>query len=100
MLAEMAPADDAAERPVRLRSEELEWREIEGEVVALDLRNTTYFGLNRTGAVLWDALQQGATRSELVSRVAERFAIDEATAGPDVDAFLADLENRGLLEGA
>jgi len=81
-----------------LRSESLEWREVEGEVVALDLRTQMYLAVNRTGAVIWPALDSGADRSELVERVVQRFDVSPEQAAADVDAFLADLESRDLLE--
>lgn len=74
------------------------WREVEGEIVALDLRTSSYFGVNKTGTVLWPTLQEGATRAELVARLTASFGIDEATAAADLDAFLVSLRERGLLE--
>jgi hypothetical protein len=83
----------------RLRGDQLEWREIEGEIVALDARSSEYLAVNRTGTVLWPSLVAGATRDELVARLAGAFEVGEETAGRDVDAFLAVLAERGLLEG-
>jgi Coenzyme PQQ synthesis protein D (PqqD) len=85
---------------VRLRLESLEWCEVEGEVVALDLRTQMYLAVNRTGAVIWPALDAGAERAELVERLVQRFEVSPERAAADVDAFLADLESRDLLEPA
>jgi hypothetical protein len=82
----------------QLRGEQLEWREIEGEIVALDGRAAEYLAVNRTGAVLWPCLLAGSTREELVARLTESFDVDEASAERDVDAFLETLRERGLLE--
>ena len=84
---------------IRLRGEKLEWREIEGEIVALDGRASEYIAVNRTGAALWPDLLAGATREDLVARLVESFDVEEATAGRDVDAFLDVLRERDLLEG-
>ena len=73
---------------LRLRSHGLEWREIEGEVVALDVPTSRYLRLNRTGALLWSSLAAGATREELLERLMERFDLDETKAAADLDAFL------------
>ena len=81
----------------RLRGEDLEWREVEGEIVGLDLRGSTYFALNGTASALWPSLSEGATRDELVSRLRSAFDLDQAAAGRDVDAFLESLRERGLL---
>ena len=84
--------------PLRLRVEEVEWREVEGEVVALDLRQNAYVGVNRTGAVLWNALASGATPEQLVALLVERFDVDRGRAGADADEFLQQLADRDLLE--
>jgi hypothetical protein len=82
---------------LRLRDAALDWREIEGELVALDLSESRYLAINRTGKVLWSALAEGATRDELVERLEETFGIERTRAEQDVDAFTAELESRGLL---
>lgn len=82
---------------LRLRDVDLDWREVEGELVALDLRESRYLAVNRTGQVLWAALAEGATRAQLVERLIEEFGIDHARAAADVDAFTAELESRDLL---
>ena len=83
---------------LRLRPTELEWRDIEGEVVALDVRKSVYIAVNRTGALLWPALAEGTTKDALISLLSERFDLDRAAATSDVDAFLANLREQDLLE--
>lgn len=84
---------------LRLREEGLRWREIDGEIVALDVTTSTYLAANRSGALLWSVLATGATQQDLVARLAETFEITTEAASRDVDNFLSDLEARGLLEG-
>lgn len=74
------------------------WRQLDDEVIALDMEDSVYLRLNQTGTVLWYQLQQPATRQDLVETLVERYEIDEAQAGADVDAFLDSLERSGLLE--
>jgi len=83
---------------LRLR-EEVEWRLVEGEVLALDMASQTYLSANRTGAVVWSALADGATREELVARLVAVFDVSENAASADVDAFLGALRARGMLAG-
>ncbi len=82
---------------LRLRGEDLEWREVQGEIVAIDMRGSEYFTLNRTAAELWPALSEGATREQLVERLRSAFDVDQGAAGRDVDAFLESLRERELL---
>ena len=83
---------------IRLRADALEWRSVEGEVVALDVRSSQYLAVNRTGAVLWPLLADGTDRDALVAAVVAEFEVDAATAERDVDAFVASLSEQDLLE--
>jgi hypothetical protein len=94
----LAKRSDALASAFRIRHGVLEWREVEGEVVALDLRRKTYLAINRTGAVLWPALMTGATREELLARLTADFSVSLDEAASDLDAFLAELARQDLLE--
>ncbi len=41
---------------LRLRTDDLEWREIDSDIVVLDGRDATYLTLNGSGALLWRML--------------------------------------------
>lgn len=82
----------------QLRSERLDWREVDGEIIALDLKSAQYLAINRSAAELWPLLVEGATRAELVGRLREAFGADVVEAERDLDAFLAALEAQELLE--
>ena len=82
---------------LKLRAEDLEFREIDGEVVALDLRTSSYIGVNQTGGALWPLLQQGTDEPALVRHLVERFGVAESVAQDDVRRFIDDLQARGLL---
>jgi hypothetical protein len=86
------------DRIVKLRPDDLEWREVEGEVVALDLRSSRYLAVNHSGTVLWPALHAGATREALTARLRDTCGLDAAAAARDVDSFLDMLASEGLLE--
>jgi hypothetical protein len=82
---------------LKLREEDLTWREIDGEIVAIDVAKSAYLSSNPAGSLLWTMLASGATREELATRLVETFGIDRERAETDVDAFLASLDERGLL---
>jgi hypothetical protein len=81
----------------RLRTEALEWREIEGEIVAADTRAGVYLAGNRTAAVLWPLLAAGTDRAALVEHLVQVFHVDELAAAQDVDRFVATLDEQDLL---
>lgn len=83
---------------LRLRPDAVEWKEIDGEIVALEADTSTYLAANPSGAVLWQALAVGATRDQLANALASRYGISTETAAGDVDAFVSQLSARGLLE--
>ena len=83
---------------LKLRDDGLEWREVEGEVIVLDLQGSVYMSLNGSGAVCWCALAGGTTREEVVGLLTERFEVSRKRAEDDVEGFLTELRSRGLLE--
>lgn len=85
---------------LRLRQDAVEWKEIEGEIVALEAETSTYLSANSSGALIWRSLVRGATREQLAEQLVQRYGITPEVAGADVDAFIADLSARGLLEGS
>ncbi len=92
-----ASASSPAEPVLRLRETDLHWRDVEGEVIALDMTRSEYVGLNRSGAPLWRALSAGATRTELVGLLRAEFGLDVPTAERDIDTFIDQLRTQQLL---
>jgi Coenzyme PQQ synthesis protein D (PqqD) len=88
--------DDMTE--LKLRDAGVAWKEVDGEVVALDEREAVYLAANPAGAVLWRALASGATHDALVDGLVSTFGIATDRASADVDAFITDLRERGLLD--
>jgi Coenzyme PQQ synthesis protein D (PqqD) len=84
---------------LRLHTEGLDWREVDGRIVALLPGDGGEIVLNRTGAVLWRLLADGAEADRLRDRLVENFGIDPAAADRDVAAFVTELRRRHLLEG-
>jgi len=83
---------------LRLRSEALEWRQVDGEVIAVDLRRSVYLSANDSGALLWRALAEGTTRDQLVQALRDAFELEAEQADADVDAFLVELAEHDLLD--
>jgi hypothetical protein len=82
---------------VRLDGAAVEWREVDGEVLVLDLRNSSYLAINRSGTLLWPLLLAGATRAALAAALCEAHDPPPADAASDVEDFLRWLDERGLL---
>ena len=89
--------EDPGMNSLRLRPEKLQWLATGGEIVVLDESELEYLSTNPSGALLWEQLALGTTRDQLAERLVDRFGIEHEVAKRDVDAFLADLDARGLL---
>jgi hypothetical protein len=85
------------EATLRLRDEGLNWREIDGEVVVLDVERSHYLNLNPTGCVLWLMLAEGANERQLVNKLIAEFDVTEPTARADVEAFVTSCRENDLL---
>jgi hypothetical protein len=75
------------------------WRELDGEIVALDTKESIYFAIGGFGTTLWPLLVSGATKQDLVMEVTSTF--DDAPpeqAATDVDEFISSLFELGLIE--
>lgn len=79
------------------RSPATVWREIDGRVVVIHLDDGRVRTLNPTGAVLWQTLD-GCSLAELHGQLVAEFPDEpsERLTG-DVEAFVAELLERGLI---
>jgi hypothetical protein len=83
---------------MRLRVDDITWREIDGDLVILDLRSSTYLTANASASVLMRQLTEDQTLPELVKALVDEFEIPEQRARQDAQAFVDELSERGLLE--
>jgi hypothetical protein len=54
--------------------------------------------LNSTGRCMWELLAQERSVDELAATIAERFDVDELRAHADVQSFVVEMAQMGLLE--
>ena len=54
--------------------------------------------LNETGVMLWQMLEKGAEKADLVTAVTAEYDVSEEEASVDIDAYLAKLVQAGCLE--
>jgi hypothetical protein len=95
-------ADD--QRPISghqqyvLRTAAVSWRDVDGEVVALDIASGAYFSMNGAGRLLWMALVESASVDDLTRALRDSYAIPKERAESDAVAFVEDLIDRQLVE--
>ena len=72
-------------------------RMLDGEAVILDLNSGEYFGLNETGARIWELLELHDT-SEIAATLAREFTVTPAEASAAVDTLIHQLLDKRLVE--
>ena len=87
-------------KELRLLGSRVDWREVDGELIALARTESVYLAGNASAAILWRALADGTTETDLEALLVSTYGISADAARADVAAFLADLGARGLLEAA
>jgi hypothetical protein len=95
--ATMAVEVTVSGRVYRLRDEALMSVEAGDELVALDMRTSMYFGANASGRLLWRRLSTDASAAELAGLLSATYGLDAGTATRDVEVFLEELRDAGLL---
>ncbi len=85
------------EEEIRLDSEAVEARLVDGELVIYDLRERRYLGGNRAAAVLWEQLVEGTSLERLAKALADTYGIDAERADADAASFVETLRAAGLL---
>jgi hypothetical protein len=72
--------------------------DLAGEAAILDLHSGVYYGLNRTGAFIWDRIKTPITVRAVRDAMASEFDVDEARCERDLLSVLSDMVQRGLVE--
>jgi hypothetical protein len=72
-------------------------RSIAGEAVILSLDTKVLRGLNSVGSRVWDLIDGQRSIDDIVDAVVAEFEVDRPRAARDVEAFLRQLVDRGLV---
>ena len=71
-------------------------RRLGESAVLIRLTTNRIYELNATGARVWELVQQGLSRDDMVGRLAGEFEISSLAIAPDVDELLQMLHVEGL----
>ncbi|HMB51789.1 MAG TPA: PqqD family protein [Thermoanaerobaculia bacterium] len=82
---------------LRIRDDALH-RPVGDEVVVLDLDSREIHGLEGVGAFVWERLGDEPTMEELTAAVVERYRVDAERAAADLERFVGELVEAGLVE--
>lgn len=72
-------------------------RQIQEEMVILDLRSGCYFSLNAIGSEVWEQLMQQQPLDKIAAALAAKYGAESTSIQADVSALLGDLLEQKLI---
>jgi PqqD family protein of HPr-rel-A system len=70
---------------------------IDDETVLMHLETGEFFSLTDSAAAIWNALDKASSRAELMKLLTAEYDLPAAELEEDVDAFLTQLAEAGLI---
>lgn len=89
--------DFSLDRRVRV-SDDVVFRELEGEAVLLNLASGMYFGLDAIGTRVWQLLGEHQTLQAVFDHMLQEFEVDDPTLRSDLVALVDRLMEHGLVQ--
>ena len=87
----------ALEAKIR-RNDDIVFGDCEGELALLDIDSGDHFGLNETGARIWELLDTTQSAAELIAALVREFDAPAEALRAEVLAFLERLIESGIVE--
>ncbi len=78
-------------------SEDVVWREFDGEAVILDLASQHYFGLTGSGNYMWQLIAEHGSSDAIIERLLARYDVDPANLRVDFEKFVHELAAKGMV---
>jgi hypothetical protein len=96
-VADAARPSAISEATVLRNSEDVAWRDVEGDMVVLDLNSGAYLTFNGLGRRVWLAAVAEKEVGAIVDDVVQEYEVERDQARADVCAFLTSLLQQGAL---
>jgi len=78
-------------------SDDVVFRELDGEGVILNLASGVYFGLDQTGTRMWRLIEQHGHLAAVLAALRDEYDADPETLAQDLVRLAAELSDKGLL---
>ena len=79
-------------------SDNVVWRDLEGEIVILNLTSGVYFSVDGVGTRIWILMAEQVATEEIVRQLIAEFEVEEAQLRSDMESLVKDLAGQGLIE--
>jgi len=80
-------------------SDNVVFRELDGEAVILNLVSGIYFGLDRVGTRMWQLVEQHGQLDAVLQRLRDEYDAPAQTLEQDLVRLISQLVDKGLLVG-
>lgn len=74
--------------------------DMDGDTVMMSIERGEYFGLSGVGSRVWELLAEPVALPAIARAICAEYEVDEPTCKADMQAFLADLQQQGLINAA
>lgn len=64
----------------------------------MDPGQREYFSMSGIGGVIWDLLEEPVSMDEICRFVVERYSVEDEVCRPDIDSFLSELIDIGVIK--
>ena len=78
-------------------TDEVTWRDVNGELVVLKLTSGEYYSFNSVGRLTWMNISEGKSISEVIDAIASEYDVTREQAESDVHSFVEGLLTNDLL---
>ena len=78
-------------------SDDVVFRELDGEGVILNLASGIYFGLDQTGTRMWRLIEQHGRLTAVMAALSDEYEATSETLERDLISLVAELTEKGLL---
>jgi hypothetical protein len=80
------------------RTDSVSFTELDGEIICLNLEAGQYVGMRDVGQTIWERLDEPRGFDDLLQHVTAEYEVSPDVAASDINAFLSQLVEAGLVE--
>jgi hypothetical protein len=92
------PGGDTRNQRVFVPHKDVIARDMGGGSVLVHLGTNRIYETNATGARVWELVQEGRSRNEILAQLEAEFEVGEETLAKELDELLEQLSSEGLIE--
>jgi hypothetical protein len=73
---------------------------MDGNMVMMDVEHGAYYGLCGVGTRIWELLEGPVSAQQIIQTLCSEFEVDETTCKADVEKFIGEMEEKGMVSKA